>query len=116
MKTSERLWPVAVDGVRGWPMPDCAGDPCPLKPVGPIGWRPWAVWQAASDWYVGFYTCDRGHAWTCGHGVVAGAKDMPDLREIRISPQRTIPTDDQLAPMGLDPVDLHLRLVEWSDR
>lgn len=106
-------WPVSVDGTAGWPMPDISGDPCPLLPFGPIGWRPWATWQVARDWYIAFYSCERGHAWLCGYGLVGGAKDLPELRQILVSPHRILPTDEEFRLLDIDPGEIRLRLVRW---
>lgn len=88
----ERIWPVAVGTRRGWPCPDGAWDQLCVKPHSD-GFLPWAVWQCRRNWYVGFYTCDLGHAWTTGYGVVAA---WPDVRGFRISPHRRLPSSGYL--------------------
>lgn len=77
---------------RGWPLPDGAWDQeCVQKHAD--GFLPWAIWQREPEWYIGFYTCDEGHAWCCGYGSVAG---WTDVMHFRISPFQTMPTDGYL--------------------
>lgn len=89
----ERIWPVGGQGNRrGWPMPDGAWDQMCVKPH-TEGYLPWGVWQVKSDWYVGFYSCDEGHAWTCGHSGTAG---WSEIREFRVSPFSDLPPSGYL--------------------
>jgi hypothetical protein len=112
MTAREALWPVGIGNHRGWPMPDAAWDgDCPATDR--RGWLPWAIWQARPDWYVAFYTCDRGHAWTCGHGSVAG---LSELAGFRVSPFRTLPRDAYLRRHAGDPAEMRLRLIDWGRR
>jgi len=109
----ELVWPVEIGGNRGWPLPDAAWDPCGSgrwATTSPAGWLPWAVWQADAGWYVAFYTCDRGHAWTCGYGSLAG---YSELRRYRRSPARIVPTDEYLRRHVADPGAIRLRLIAW---
>ena len=102
--------PATVDSLRGWPMPDGAwDDDCRPADRAP-GFLPWAIWQPQPDWYVGFYTCDRGHAWTCGHGAVAS---LEDLAAFRVSPTRRLPSDTYLRRHAGDPASIVLRLIDW---
>jgi hypothetical protein len=107
----EVLWPAGIGHRRGWPLPDAAwDDDCPLSPP---GWLPWAIWQRDPDWYVGFYTCDQRHAWTCGHGSVAGKSE---LIAFRVSPSRIVPSDAYLRAHVGDPGEIRLRLIDWARR
>lgn len=107
-RVAKTAGPVIVEGVRGWPMPDLAGDPC-----GPdadwYGWLPWAIIPAGRSWYVGLYSCDRGHAWSCGYGLVAHPED-PALRVLKLSPCRIVPSDGYLG----DALPVRVELVDWS--
>jgi hypothetical protein len=109
----ERIWPVSVAGVRGWPLPDAAWDEACGFRADVQGWLPWAVWQSAPDWYIAFYSCDRGHAWTCGHGSVAGPGK---LRGFALSPVRTMPSDAYLREHVAEPDTIRLRIVGWPER
>jgi len=109
-----RAGPVTVEGVRGWPMADSAWDPCGAE-ADFYGWLPWAVIPAGPGWYVGLYSCDHGHRWTCGYGMVAH-RDDPDLRVLKISPYRTVPSDAYLREHGgCDiPRPVQIELIDWS--
>ena len=103
--------PVTVEGVRGWPLPDAGWDPCGAD-ADLYGWLPWAVIHAGPDWYVGLYSCDRGHRWTCGYGMVA-ARDDPGLRVLKVSPYRIVPSAPYLHEHGI-PRPVQLEIVDWS--
>jgi hypothetical protein len=108
--TADRLGPVTVDGVRGWPMPDCSGDACSFD-LAYRGWLPWAIVPDGPDWYVGLYGCDHGHVWACGYGMVAHPDD-PGLRQLRVSPVRTLPSAETLVRMGL-PRSPKVSVIDW---
>ncbi len=95
-------------------MADLAYDPCGLA-ADSRGWLPWAVIPAGPGWYVGLYSCGRGHVWTCGYGMVADPGD-PGLRQLKVSPHRIVPGDDYLAEHGgcdlLAPV--RIVLIDWT--
>lgn len=88
----ELIWPVGIGMHRGWPLPDGAwDDECPEPHTD--GFLPWAIWQKTPTWWIGFYSCDRGHAWTCGYGSVAG---WTEVHNYRISPIHRMPSDEYL--------------------
>ena len=98
--------------VRGWPMPDLAGDDCRGALLDYRGWLPWAFVQVSPDWYVGLYSCDHGHAWTCGYGMVAHPADR-DLRSLRVSPRRVVP-DELERHAGIVTRPIRLTVLDWS--
>ncbi len=106
--------PVSVEGVYGWPMADLAYDPCGAD-ADYDGWLPWAIIRCGPDWYVGLYSCDRGHVWTCGYGLIAHPDD-PELRRLKLSPRRLVPSDDYLRGHGgCDlPIPIRVELIDWS--
>ncbi len=113
----EAAWPVGIAGTRGWPMPDGAwDDQCGQR--ADVAWLPWAVWQREPDWYVAFYTCDRGHAWTCGYGFAISMQQVCAWLadgSSRVSPVRIVPPSDYLQRHGFEKDSpLHLQVIDWS--
>lgn len=116
----ERVWPVS-EGIRpgatvnrrGWPLPDGSWDQWCVKPHFD-GFLPWGVWQTRHDWWVGFYTCDQGHAWTCGHSGTAG---WSEIYTFRVSPVERLPDRGYLKvhlPSAFDPAAV--RRVDYPGR
>lgn len=105
--------PIIIEGVRGWPMPDCAWDPCGAE-ADYDGWLPWAVIRSGPAWYLGLYSCDRGHVWTCGYSLVADSDD-PELARLKLSPRRLVPPDDYLRQHGGDlTIPVRVELIDWT--
>lgn len=106
----ERIWPVGIGQHRGWPLPDGAWDQLCVQPHAD-GYLPWAIWQSQPDWYLGFYTCDAGHAWTCGHGSVAG---WPEIASFRRSPIQRMPSRGYIkAQLRIEPKQIDLRVLTY---
>lgn len=94
-------------------MPDGAWDQECVAPHAD-GFLPWAAWQRDKDWYVGFYTCDQGHAWTCGHGVTAG---WSEIHTYRHSPTRRLPVRGYLRyHLGVEPYEIALTILAYPDQ
>lgn len=108
--TRETIWPVGIGQHRGWPMPDGAWDQLCVRPHAD-GFLPWAIWQRQPDWYLGFYSCDAGHAWTCGHGVVAGWSEVSTFRR---SPVERLPGRGYLREhLGVEPYQIDLTILAY---
>jgi hypothetical protein len=106
----ELIWPVGIGQHRGWPLPDGAWDQLCVQPHSD-GFLPWAIWQTKPDWYLGFYTCEAGHAWTCGHGVVAGWSEIASFRR---SPFRRLPNRGYIkAQLRVEPDQINLRVLDY---
>lgn len=116
--------PIVIEGVCGWPLPDIAWDSC-IDAGGPYrnGWLPWAVMPLRSpwykgrgfDWYVGFYSCDRGHVWTCGYAdVLTTEEQLSEVRSWLVSPLRTVPSPEYLAQRDWIGPLVGLQTIDWS--
>ena len=103
--------PLILDGRPGWPMPDCAWDPC-YPNSDHHGWLPWAIIRG-DDWYTGLYSCDKGHAWTCGYSLLIRHED-PDLAQLKISPHRIVPSDAYFREHTNPPRPIQIELIDWS--
>jgi hypothetical protein len=93
-------------------MPDCSGDRCPFD-LAYRGWLPWAYIGAEPDWYIGLYSCDHGHIWTCGYAWVAAGASATELVEFLLSPERTVPPDDELRRAGAR-LPIVVNVIDWT--